>query len=296
MKKLLLAFAATAMLGGCSTTFNETAPLPKGPEALVASRAPIGMMACVASQLTPEQRKTSFGVIEVADRTGVVNSSGPDGFGYLNTQGAGDMLVSSMGKFGIRIVEVGPAYRAALDWMLGKTGVGLTGDGTEYVGMGAGGQRVVSRNTPLVKGTVAPMEIGIYGAITASDPLPGGGAKVGILGASLGGSQNRIQQRIDLRAVRMTVGTTIGGEVIATTTIEKQVVQDSVELNLTRYFDIGESPTLVTVEAGSARREPLKFSTGAMLDLAMADLLTQIYGLGCTPVQSAPRTMVAGAF
>jgi hypothetical protein len=239
---------------------------------------------CVATRLSRGQRSVPFGVIAAPDRTGKANIAGNDATGAFNTQGAADMLASSLGRAGVRIVEIGPEYRAILDWSNLKASQGLIGDGVKRTEISivkdeAGKDKEVSHdipNIPLRKGTVFPVRYGVYGSIDALDFIPGGGVSAGAYGASAGYNQNRANLRIDLRLVEMPVGDNVGGRIIATTTVQKQVVNDGVNISLSRYFG-SASPVLVNFEAGAQRREALQDSTGDMLDLAIADLLEQVF-------------------
>lgn len=286
-------FRTLVMLGGvlglaaCSSVapFKDKLPLAQGPKPEITGVLPQGKLACVAAHLTPRERSIPFGVIAAPDRTGKINIAGNDSTGRFNTEGAADMITSSLGRTGVRIVELGPEYRNVLDWSLNKAMAGFTGDGVKRLGTEIekkpdGGEKEVQvqmPNIPARKGTVFPVRYGIYGAITSTDFIPGGGASAGIGGVGASYSQNRAHVRIDLRAIKMPVGDAVGGEVVATTTIEKQMVNDDIELQLSRYFGPATSPTLINFGAGSQQREAWQLSTGAMLDLGVADLMEQIF-------------------
>ncbi|MDB5224454.1 MAG: hypothetical protein JWO43_76, partial [Candidatus Adlerbacteria bacterium] len=71
------------------------------------------------------------------------------------------------------------------------------------------------------------------------------------------------------------------------TTVEKQIVQDDTELSMTLFFGSATSAQLVNFQLGSQNREPIQLSTGGMLDLATANLLSQIFKVsGCEPTQN----------
>ena len=290
-----VALLALVGLGGCASTapFGERLAMAQGPAAEVTGKTTTeGKMQCVASNLTRAQRSIPFGVIAAPDRTGKQNIAGNDATGAFNTQGAADMIISSLGRSGVRIVELGPDYRAILDWNLLKASQGLIGDGKERPAMDIvrdekgnvvrdenGVPKQYAKKTlsiPNRTGTVFPVRYGVYGAITSLDFMPGGGVSGGAYGATAGYNQNRANIRIDLRLVQMPVGENSGGQVVATTTVEKQVVNDGVQVQLSRYFGAA-TPVLVNFEAGAQRREALQLSTGAMLDLAVADLLEQVF-------------------
>lgn len=285
-----------AALGGCSSVapFGEKLTMAKGPAPEVTGKVSTqDKMQCVAAHLSRSQRSVPFGVIAAPDRTGKANIAGNDATGAFMTQGAADMIASSLGRAGVSIVELGPDFRAILDWSNLKASQGLIGDGikrpeTAVVKDETGHDKEVTRdilNIPLRKGTVFPVRYGVYGSISSLDFMPGGGVSAGAYGVSAGYNQNRANIRIDLRLVSMPVGDSIGGRVVATSTVEKQVVNDGVSVQLSRYFG-SASPVLVNFEAGAQRREALQLSTGAMLDLAVADLLEQVFLKKSSPCTS----------
>ena len=317
----VLATAALS-LGGCASSmapFGQTLAMAQGPAPEITGKVSTqSKMTCVASYLKPGQRVVPFGVIAAPDRTGKANFAGNDATGSFNTQGAADMITSSLGRAGVRIVELGPEYRAILDWGLIKADQGLIGDGRKFklaknvsapstteqtsektekvvkdtqgkdqtiqttttttrVNPGESSQVVTDvNNIPLSKGTLYPVRYGVYGAITSLDFVPGGGVSAGAYGASVGYNQNRAQIRIDLRLVEMPIGTSVGGRVVATTTVKKQVVNDGMQISLTRYFG-SATPVLANFDAGAQRREALQDSTCDLVELGVADLLEQVF-------------------
>lgn len=94
----------------------------------------------------------------------------------------------------------------------------------------------------------------------------------------------------------MPKGNRPGGRVIASTTVKKQIVQDGVRVSLSRYMALGGTKTLFEADGGFGRREPMKYSTREMIDVATADVLAQIFGInGCTtPEAPRQKTKVAG--
>ena len=291
----VLATAALS-LGGCASSmapFDKTLAMARGPNPEITGKVTTqSKMMCVSQHLTAGNRLVPFGVIAAPDRTGKANFAGNDATGSFNTQGAADMLTSSLGRAGVRIVELGPEYRAILDWgqikaSQGLIGTGVKQPGTEFVKDDKGNvvrdengapkeYATEIPNIPLRKGTVFPVRYGVYGSISGLDFVPGGGVSAGAFGASAGYNQNRAQLRIDLRLVEMPVGDNVGGRVVATTTVKKQVVNDGVQISLSRYFG-SATPVLANFDAGAQRREALQDSTGDMLDLAVADLLEQTF-------------------
>ncbi len=297
LKILLFVTACAAILSGCASLapMNANAELTQGPEPERVASPQQDVLACVGSALTRQQRQRGFGIIDVPDKTGRVNFNGNDAMGYFNTQGAADMLVTSFMRTGVRVVEISPAHRNYAEWQLKVSGAGMVGDGTRRdVTDAATGKTESIRHIPVVKGSILPIRYAIYGAITSTDPIPGGGVKGGAYGAAVGYNQNRMLTRIDLRAVRMPVGEEVHGEVVAFASIKKQIVQDQVVLELTRFFGPAAASTLVTFDAGLLRREPMQYSTGEMLDIAAADLLSQIFKVRQCDLGTPSHVAVAG--
>ncbi|MDB5225425.1 MAG: hypothetical protein JWL87_377 [Candidatus Adlerbacteria bacterium] len=319
MHRIVAVLIAALSLAGCAVApFGENVQLPKGPEPEVTGKVAEGKLACVARNLTKAQRQVAFGVVGGGDKTGKANYSSNDGTGAFNTQGGADMAISSLGRTGVRLVELDPVYRGTLDWFQAKAGQELVGDGVSRPAVlnvrtqegsvtettipnqeikGPDGvsrpatlkvttntppktesQTVQIKNIPLRKGTLYPARYVIMGSITGTDFLPGGGINGGAAGLTAGYEQNRIAQRLDMRLVEFPVGDSVGGRIVATTTVKKQVVQDGIRLQLTRYFgDV--KPQLINLEAGAQRREPVQDSMGDLIDLAVGDLLEQKFNL-----------------
>ncbi|MDB5224925.1 MAG: hypothetical protein JWO43_547, partial [Candidatus Adlerbacteria bacterium] len=239
------ALLGATLLAGCNSIapMGQNLELTTGPAPRVTSTRLDTALSCVAGRLKPSDRQTSMGIITFPDRTGKANFNSENGTGAFNTQGAADMLAGSFVRGRVRLVEMGPEYRSVLDWQLAKAKDNLIGNGGINI-LNVGGKTVRMPNVPLIQGTVRPVVIGIIGAITATDIIPGGGASVGVGGVSASYSQNRAVIRIDMRAIKMPIGSDVGGEVIATTTVEKQIVQDDTELSKTRFFGSATSAQL----------------------------------------------------
>jgi hypothetical protein len=294
MRYVLVAALLALCLGGCTTTMGKVA-MATGPKPEVARAEPLGaQLACVASNLPTSGRSTTFTVVDFPDKTGRVNlNGGPDSMGNFNTQGGADMLVSSLIRAGVKVVDQSPALRALADWQLVKISQKLVGNGRNW-SVSDNGKPITTDFMPLTNAMMAQAKIGLLGAITSTDFIPGGGVNVSVAGAGGGYNKNAAITRIDMRAILMPAANEmVGGKVIASTVVEKQIVQDGVQISISRYFGPSSGPTLISVDAGYMRREPMQLSTGAMLDLATADLLAQIFkinacqGVGATVAVAA---------
>jgi hypothetical protein len=283
MNILLAVLLPLLALGGCTTASMSKLAMASGPKPEVTRTERMGsQLACVASSLTPEQKRTSFGVIDFPDKTGRINlNGGADAFGNFNTQGAMDMAMSSLMRAGVKVVDLSPAFRTLADWSLIKTSQKLVGNGQNW-NVSDQGKQVSLDYMPLTNGMMAETKIGILGAITATDFLPGGGINLSVAGIGGGANKNGANTRIDVRAILMPSGNKmVGGQVIAATVVQKQIVQDGAQISISRYFGPVSGPTLISLDAGYMRREPMQLSTGAMLDLAVADLMAQIFKVRC---------------
>ncbi len=283
MKFLAAVLLPLLGLGGCTTASMNKLAMPLGPKPEITRTEPVGnQLACVASRLTANQKQTSFGIIDFPDKTGRVNlNGGADSFGNFNTQGALDMAMSSLMRAGVQVVDLSPAFRNMADWSIIKTAQKMVGNGQNW-SVTDNGNPIVTDYMPATDGMMAQTKIGILGAITATDFLPGGGVNLNVAGIGGGVNKNAANTRIDVRAILMPAGNKmVGGQVIAATVVQKQIVQDGAQISISRYFGPTTGPTLISLDAGYMRREPMQLSTGAMLDLAIADLIAQIFKINC---------------
>jgi hypothetical protein len=278
--KIIIIISLGFALSGCASMapMTSNAELTPGPVPEVVQASTADPLACVGASLTKGQRRMGIAVIEAPDRTGRVNFNGNDAMGYFNTQGAANMLVTTLKSTGVRVIDMSPAHRQYLEWQLKMASAGMFGDGSRRdLTDAATGKTESVRYVPAVKGTILPVRYAMYAAITTTDPLPGGGVKGGAYGAAVGYNQNRMLSRIDVHITRMPYGESSGGDVVAAVAIKKQIVQDQVVLELTRLVGPTTGSTLVNLDAGLLRREPMQYSTGEMLDLAAADSLAQVF-------------------
>lgn len=288
--KISLALAALLVAGlsaGCSqhmAPFGEDMKLAQGPDPQL-MRDSDARLACVASRISLAQRRSeSFGVLDFPDRTGTENKVGNDSFGTFNTQGAADILASSLMRAKVKLIELGPSFRTLVDWGIARGGQPVTTTLNKAVAdkdpSKPATEHVTTTTTSQV-GVKLP-SLGIYGAITTTDFIPGGGVQAGILGGTASYNQNRAVSSLDMRAVRMPGARGSGGDTVASTTIIKQISQDGTRVNFTRYLGPLDKPVLASFEIGGDRREAMKLATRAMIDLGVADLLSKIYRVnGC---------------
>lgn len=265
---------AGALLAGCSGGANRLTELPvaKGPMAQVVDQKTHGPLACISAMKT----RVSFSVLDVLDKTGAENRVGNDSFGTFMSQGTSDMLVSALATMRVPTIEVSPSFRAMVDWYANKTPRSLTPVQTRST---VNGNRdiITNETTSVPTAHVRTPDIGLVGAITTLDFIPGGHAGLSIAG--IGGSRykNAALASIDLRAVEMPKDGRPGGRTIAHATVYKQIVQDGTNVQLDRYMDFGpKNVRLVSLELGAQNREPMKDANRAMVNLAAAEVLAQV--------------------
>ncbi len=280
MLKLVAILTTVLALAGCAGSQGPKLtelPVPQGPDAEVIDQLAQQPLACLSAVVRRTPRYT-FGVLDVIDKTGAENRVGNDSFGTFMSQGVSDMLVSSLGTIGVTTVELSPSYRAVVDWTSNKGGNATLGMLQAQNATGADGKPLSSSVIRAPVANIRTPSIGLIGAITTLDILPGGGVSAGAYGASLGYNKNAALTQLDLRAVEMPGPGRPGGRVIAHVVVRKQIVQDGFHLSLDRYFTIGSQAKLINFEAGLMNREPMKASNRTMVNLAAAEVVAHVLG------------------
>lgn len=266
-RTLLLVAAAAAATGfsvsASATPIRDDARLTQGPPVRDIIGPYDAALQCLAGQLTDEQRQTTFAPGFFPDRTGRLNFAAESGAGNFSTQGAEDMISSSLALAGVQVVDMSPMYRQGVDWVLGK---------------------VAMSSTPVNIQIVYP-DVVISGAITSLDFLPGGGANVNIAGVQLGRRQARILVAMDGRAVAMP-GNRLqraGGIALSNERTSKQIVGYEDNAGVTRFFG-RNSPVFVSAEFGRRPNEALQYAQRIMVDRLVFRLVSQTFGItACEP-------------
>ena len=284
-KAAALLAAVSLAIGACApvdATDNE--PLLKGPPVQDVVSPYHAALVCLRSQLTPEEQHVSFGVLDFPDLTGKFNLA-QGGAGSFSTQGGADRLITALHTIGVRVVQTDPKYLGLVDWYLSRGGVGMFGDGQIHyihIPQKDGSVRIEpSKTIPVVMGTFEPANIVISGAITAADFLPGEGGEVSVAGIGGGYREYRMLIGMDAKATRMPVGSELGGSVVATTHVSKQIVAYEFKLGIASFFG---GPNYTDVNAGKDGREALQFSEGFMTDYVAYRLVSEAFGItACEP-------------
>jgi curli biogenesis system outer membrane secretion channel CsgG len=192
-------------------------------------------LSCLSGKI-PEGATFAVGVI--ADNTGKEQYA-DSGTGKMVTQGAGDMVQSSLFQAGVRVVN-----RRDPNIPIAESNWGLRNMGDQ---------------------TAA--DFFISGSINSLDYIPGGGASVRIAGVGPEYRQTRILIGMDLALTNA-----FNGEVIANIPLQKQIYADETGLSSGRFF----GNTLVDIDAGAMQREALHHALRQMLSYATLDLLAQV--------------------
>lgn len=192
-------------------------------------------LSCLSGKI-PEG--ATFAVGAIADNTGKEQYA-DSGTGKMVTQGAGDMVQSSLFQAGVRVVN-----RRDPNIPIAESNWGLRNMGDQ---------------------TAA--DFFISGSINSLDYIPGGGASVKIAGVGPEYRQTRILIGMDLALTNA-----FNGEVIANIPLQKQIFANETGLSAGRFF----GNTLVDIDAGAMQREALHHALRQMLSYATLDLLAQV--------------------
>lgn len=251
-----MAFAAPAS----ATPISQDMPLTKGPPPTEVKSPYDPALLCLAAQLTPEQRSTSFTVGDFPDRTGKTNYVADSGAGNFSTSGAEDMLLTSLHRAGVKVIDSSVTFRQGVDWMF---------------------QKVAMSNTQSMRVSLAFPDVVVNGAITTFDFMPGGGANINIAGAQLAHQQSRILVGMDARAVLMPGSRILGagGTVLATDRISKQIVGYEDSAGGTAFFGPKNSSTFVSLDFGHRPTEAIQFAERIMGDRVAAVLVSRVFGI-----------------
>ncbi len=231
---------------GCASMTSHTVdmPLTEGPKAVSQIETPYdSLLACMKRSF--KGKFYSVGVGSISDETGKF-SIGDSGTGKFVTQGAGDIVQSALLQTQIvRVVNRRDPRVMDMESSHGRTMQWIASD------------------------------YHITGSINSLDFLPGGGFDVNVYGAGAKYKQHRMLVGMDLSLTN-----THTSEVVAVSSIFKQIVADEMGAGVGRFF----GQTLVSIDLGQQSREAVHFATRNMLKLAVYNLLSDLYGIrdnGC---------------
>lgn len=258
--KLIGAFALLILGSGCAATtpLTKDMKLTEGPKAVTQIKTPYDkLLSCLSD--TYKGKKARIGVGSVSDETGKFSIS-DTGNGKYVTQAAGDIVQSAL-----------------LQSHMAK---------------------VVNRRDPRVMKLEAafggkvkwiPSDYHITGSINSLDFLPGGGIDVNAYGAGAKYRQHRMLIGLDLFLTN-----TKTSEVVAHSSVFKQLVADEIGGNVGRFF----GTTLVLIDLGEQRREAVHFALRNMLKMAVYEMLGELYnidGKSCSYIIEKVEGVVDGS-
>lgn len=183
-------------------------------------------------------KNLAFAVGNIADATGR-EQFGDGGSGKFVTQGAANIVQSSLFKTGVTLIN-----RRDLSVPIQEGQLGVRSLQTQR-----------------------PADLFVSGTITTLDFIPGGGAFLAIGGVGPRYRQSRIAVSLDLA---MTSAQT--GQIVANIALNKQIFADEFGFSFSRI----EGNSVVDADIAAARREALNASMRQMLQLATFELLTQL--------------------
>jgi len=270
--RAVLAGASMLAIGACadiSHTFigEGEAPVVFGP-AVRNNVTPLDeAYACYGEKLRQSGVRLSIGVSDIRDYTGKAS----DLEGTVVTQGGPLMAYSALGKLG-SAVELHERFDTRVaELELAYMDKRQLGDGKNYQ---VNGQVVPWM--PYYGGTIMSSDYYIVGGITEVNYNIQSGGLQG--SADLVGPRVRtftMSVAVDLRLVN-----TRSLLVVATSSLQKQIVGYEVGFELFRFFNT----TLVDINAGVKNQEPIQLGVRTTLELAILDLLgksTKVFYQDC---------------
>jgi curli biogenesis system outer membrane secretion channel CsgG len=267
MRNKLVSFAVVPalLLSGCATW----GPLRSGPDgvtpaysfAVTNNDTPYSQCLESWGGVKPPARLPRISVGEIADKTGQVSLD--DNQGRALSQGASEMVMSALYKTGkvalverldlrIPLAEVQLAEQSRLDR-----------DASAYSKLPASDFILVGAITELN-----------YNIVT-------GGARVAVEGIGAGARWVVVNVALDLRVVDSKTFA-----VRYVTSLQKQVVGHEIAANVFSFF----GGTLVELDAGKVRNEPLQLGLRSVAEMSVYQIMTKFLGLptteSCTLVES----------
>ena len=243
---------------------SKDAALLQGP-AIHTFRSPFEpAQECLRGQLTPEQKLVRFSVGMFSDESNKFNAVADAGTGAFSSQGAQEMLATSLFKTGVATTDFSPTWRAGTDWVLGKLAMSTRGP-----------------NDPRLNISLAYPDVIITGGITSFDFMPGGGAYVSAFGFGIGHKQSRILVGMDARAVLMVNAKLpgAGGDILAVDRSDKQIVGYETSAGGAGFFGPRGTSTYVTVDFGRRKTEAIQRVERVMLDRLAARLVADTFNI-----------------
>ena len=267
--KIATAASLLASTSACMTSSGDRGgpvPLRIG-SAPTQNLSPMSMgIQCVRGRIEAQPRQLRMAVGEVRDYTGKFSNEASEG-GFRITQGGSLMVISALGKLGPRI-ELLERY----DTRIAEQDIALARN--QLIQDRKGVSDVVR---PVTAGQYLGADYYIVGGVTeANYNIGSGGAEVRVAGIGGGARYYAMNVAADLRLVD---ARTL--RVVKTVSVQKQYVGTEVKGDVFSFF----GTTLVDVNAGSKRNEPLQLGVRATLEYGVLDLVSAAFGMDFAPCQ-----------
>jgi hypothetical protein len=248
IRNLIAGVLTSATLAGCTAGGDLSKPvaLVKGPPVQSSSAGPYeNALHCLAA--IPETKSIRVAVGEILDETGKLNVA-EGGTGAFVPKSATDMFYASLVDLGVKAVELTPEYQRTIDWLASKQ----------------------------VKGGIMTAQFIVLGSIPSLDFLPGSVAEFSVYGA---GPKHRSYQAVgsmNVRLVTLPYNRTVGGVVVAESSVQKQFAAVENEFGVGTFVGTGAGLTFASFRIGASEREPMQYAVGYMADFAAADLVAKL--------------------
>jgi len=209
---------------------------------------------------TKSKRLPVFSVGEIADKTGQVDT---DNNNHALSQGASEMVISALQK----TKKVHQVER--LDLRIPLAEVKLAE------------QKKLSRSEAAY-GKLPASDFIIVGALTELNyNIVSGGGRLFVQGIGAGARAVVVNVALDLRVVDARTF-----QILYVASLQKQVYGYEIEAGVFRFF----GNTLVELDAGAVRNEPLQLGVRSVAEMAVHQIMTEFLGLprdeGCALVKS----------
>jgi len=256
--------SAAALISLCTpamaSDIHKDAKLTQGPaiHEFVSPYEPA--LQCLATQLTPEQKAVSFSFGSFPDKTGKTNYVSDSGTGNFSTQGEDEMIITSLFKTGVHVVDNSVSFKQDVDWVFGK--LMLAGARAPHV-------------------SLTYPDVIISGGITSFDFMPGGGFSGNIAGITLAHQQSRIRVGMNAYAVLMP-GAKLpgaGGDVLAIDRSAKQIIGYEDNAGGTGFFGPKDSKTFVSLDFGHRPNEAIQLAEEVMVDRLVFKLVAGVFNI-----------------
>lgn len=278
--RIATAVAGVVALAGC-TAYGGDAKYLTGPSVTETETPYDNALACLATHMNGRDlHRVAVG--QIADRTGKVNYD--EGTGNFITQGAGDILSTEL--YEARVAQlVERLDTRILEWELQQANDKYLGDGESRTVRTADGRDVRVQYRAVPAGGVRGSDYYVVGSINSLDfAVESGGVSARIAGIGPRARFYRMVAALDLRLVN-----TRTGVVETASSVNKQIIGEDMGFGIGRFF----GQTLVEVDAGTKRNEPLHLALRAMLQRSAFEMMSDLYGIDA-PDCRAPMENVEG--